>query len=165
MWVSHTFDFFCGCFQHHIFVGCEIERRPRGASRGKPAPTFVSGQLCLQERRATALFVRLGIEPCARAIAHLRHGTDWPETNVGAGLPREAPRGRRSIYAPLQNPRRSPGSPHPTSTITQYRVKRRTRTGSATSSICKMRSLSSSGYDPEMRKSATRSLHPSCPWR
>ncbi|EKT4451222.1 hypothetical protein N5K35_12555 [Pseudomonas sp. GD03651] len=22
----------------------EIERRPRGASRGKPAPTFVSGQ-------------------------------------------------------------------------------------------------------------------------
>ncbi len=71
-------------------------------------------------------------------------------------MPREAPRGRRSIYAPLQNPRRSPGSPHPTSTITHDRVKRRTRTGSATSSICRMRSLSSSGYDPEIRQAHLR---------
>jgi hypothetical protein len=29
-------------------VAVEIERRPRGASRGKPAPTFVSGQLFLK---------------------------------------------------------------------------------------------------------------------
>ncbi|GAB1615048.1 hypothetical protein PSN_0776 [Pseudomonas sp. NGC7] len=29
------------------FGACEIERRPRGASRGKPAPTFVSGQSIL----------------------------------------------------------------------------------------------------------------------
>jgi hypothetical protein len=91
-----------------------------------------------------------------KAVARLSCRHNWPETNVGAGLPREAPRGRRSIYAPLQNPRRSPGSPHPTSTITHDRVKRRTRTGSATSSICRMRSLSSSGYDPEIRQAHLR---------
>ncbi|WP_323601784.1 hypothetical protein, partial [Pseudomonas putida] len=34
---------------------CEIERRPRGASRAALAPTFVSGQLCLWDLRANAL--------------------------------------------------------------------------------------------------------------
>jgi len=32
---------------HSMFGACEIERRPRGASRAKLAPTFVSGQLRL----------------------------------------------------------------------------------------------------------------------
>ncbi|KKK08134.1 hypothetical protein O162_33015 [Pseudomonas putida SJ3] len=49
------------------------------------------------------MFVRLDIEPCAKAIALLCHRTDWPETNVGAGLPREAPRGRRSISQATKN--------------------------------------------------------------
>ena len=34
---------------------CQIERRPRGASRAKLAPTFVSGQLFLWDLRATLL--------------------------------------------------------------------------------------------------------------
>jgi len=32
---------------HNIFIACEIERRPRGASRHKAAPTSVSGQFLL----------------------------------------------------------------------------------------------------------------------
>jgi len=28
--------------RHNIFIACEIERRPRGASRHKAAPTFVA---------------------------------------------------------------------------------------------------------------------------
>ncbi|MCA4073988.1 hypothetical protein LD001_01415 [Pseudomonas kurunegalensis] len=39
----------------YIFSACEIERRPRGASRAALAPTFVSGQLCLWDLRANAL--------------------------------------------------------------------------------------------------------------
>ncbi|GLO20812.1 hypothetical protein J3A69_000124 [Pseudomonas putida] len=35
-----------------LFIACEIERRPRGASRGKPAPTSVSGQYYLNLFRA-----------------------------------------------------------------------------------------------------------------
>ncbi|WP_339469357.1 hypothetical protein, partial [Pseudomonas capeferrum] len=35
-----------------IFGAYEIERRPRGASRRKAAPTFVSGQLFLWHWRA-----------------------------------------------------------------------------------------------------------------
>jgi len=38
-----------------IFSALEIERRPRGASRGKPAPTFVA--TC---RSSQAMVVRLG---------------------------------------------------------------------------------------------------------
>ncbi len=30
-----------------VFGALEIARRPRGASRAEPAPTFVSGQFCL----------------------------------------------------------------------------------------------------------------------
>jgi hypothetical protein len=41
-------------FMPLIFSACEIERRPRGASRAKLAPTFVSGQLFLWELRANA---------------------------------------------------------------------------------------------------------------
>jgi len=47
------------------FSAYEIERRPRGASRRKAAPTFVSGQSILCQERATALFGRRDIEPCA----------------------------------------------------------------------------------------------------
>jgi len=38
-----------------FFIGLEIERRPRGASRGKPAPTFVATR-----RSSQAMVVRLG---------------------------------------------------------------------------------------------------------
>ena len=40
------FGITCGLLgaRHNIFGACQIERRPRGASRDKPAPTFVSGQ-------------------------------------------------------------------------------------------------------------------------
>ncbi|WP_336874530.1 hypothetical protein, partial [Pseudomonas juntendi] len=38
-----------------IFSACEVERRPRGASRAALAPTFVSGQLFLWDSRANAL--------------------------------------------------------------------------------------------------------------
>ena len=40
---------------HWMCIGADIERRPRGASRGKPAPTSVSGQLCLKHWRAAPL--------------------------------------------------------------------------------------------------------------
>jgi hypothetical protein len=40
----------------------ETERRPRGASQHKAAPTSVSGQSRLWNLRATALFVRLDIK-------------------------------------------------------------------------------------------------------
>ncbi|SPO57107.1 protein of unknown function [Pseudomonas sp. JV551A1] len=36
---------FCAC--HGVCGACEIERRPRGASQHKAAPTSVSGQLFL----------------------------------------------------------------------------------------------------------------------
>ncbi|SPO55279.1 protein of unknown function [Pseudomonas sp. JV551A1] len=55
-----------------FFGAWEIERRPRGASQHKAAPTSVSGQSCLCQTRATALFIRRDIEPCtggSRAIA------------------------------------------------------------------------------------------------
>jgi hypothetical protein len=45
-----------------IFSAYEIERRPRGASRRKAAPTSVSGQCGQWHLRATALFVRRDIE-------------------------------------------------------------------------------------------------------
>jgi hypothetical protein len=41
-----------------MFGACEIERRPRGASQHKAAPTSVSGQYRLCQTRAAALFVR-----------------------------------------------------------------------------------------------------------
>ncbi|MEN5142614.1 hypothetical protein [Pseudomonas juntendi] len=72
--------------RHGIFSVCEIERRPRGASRGKPAPTFVSGQYYLCLTRATALFVRRDIEVYAKAFARKSHRNNWPETNVGDSM-------------------------------------------------------------------------------
>ena len=80
-----------------IVCAYEIERRPRGASRAKLAPTFVSGQLRLRQARATTLLVRRDIEPCTKAFARKSHRNNWPETNVGASFARDAPRGRRSI--------------------------------------------------------------------
>ncbi|MBP2082081.1 hypothetical protein J3A69_001144 [Pseudomonas putida] len=66
------------------YGGADSERRPRGASRRKAAPTFVSGQSLLCQGRATALLVRRDIESCAKALARKRHRNNWPETNVGA---------------------------------------------------------------------------------
>ncbi len=80
-----------------IFSACEIERRPRGASRAALAPTFVSGQQPLFQMRAAALFVRRDFEACAKAFARKSHRNNWPETNVGASAARDAPRGRRSL--------------------------------------------------------------------
>ncbi|MDD2075897.1 hypothetical protein NPS45_18985, partial [Pseudomonas putida] len=87
----------------------EIERRPRGASRAALAPTFVFGQERLLQARATALFLRCDLEPYAKAFARKWHRNNWPETNVGASAARDAPRGRRSICATPQKPRRAPG--------------------------------------------------------
>jgi len=80
--------------------GCgayEIERRPRGASRAKLAPTFVSGQLFLWELRANALVHGSISRHTNKAVARACHRRNWPETNVGASFARDAPRGRRSI--------------------------------------------------------------------
>jgi hypothetical protein len=85
------------------FSACEIERRPRGASRGKPAPTFVSGQYLLHPLARGPLFARRDIEWYAKGYARQCLRNDWPETNVGAGLPREAPRGRRSVSQALKS--------------------------------------------------------------
>ena len=38
--------------RRYISGACKIERRPRGASQHKAAPTSVSGQLFLRQRRA-----------------------------------------------------------------------------------------------------------------
>jgi hypothetical protein len=58
------------------------------ASAGaSPSITFVWGQAILRLVRATALFVRRDIEACAKAFARKAHRHNWPETNVGAGLP------------------------------------------------------------------------------
>ncbi len=54
---------------------------------GKPAPTFVSGQLCLWHLRANALAHTSISRRTNKAVARARHRRDWPETNVGAGLP------------------------------------------------------------------------------
>jgi len=88
-----------------------IERRPRGASRAKLAPTFVSGQLRQSRARATALFVRRDIAPCTKAFARKSPRNNWPETNVGASFARDAPRGRRSIAQTLKTSRRAPQGP------------------------------------------------------
>ncbi|PWY45331.1 hypothetical protein CIK02_11605 [Pseudomonas putida] len=83
---------------------CGADRAPPARRfAGKPAPTFVSGQYRLCQTRATALFVRLDIEACAKAFARKCHRHNWPETNVGAGLPAKRRAGgarfhRRSRY-------------------------------------------------------------------
>ncbi len=50
-----------------------------------------------------------------KAVARKCHWPHWPETNVGASLARDAPRGRRSISAPPPNPRQAPSPHHPIS--------------------------------------------------
>ncbi|PJX12346.1 hypothetical protein CQW32_01695 [Pseudomonas putida] len=83
---------------------CGADRAPPARRfAGKPAPTFVSGQYRLCQTRATALFVRRDIETCAKAFARKCHRHNWPETNVGAGLPAKRRAGgarfhRRSRY-------------------------------------------------------------------
>ncbi len=91
---------FCGA--------CEIERRPRGASQRKAAPTPVSGQSSLYQRtrptclsNTTSRWTPRGARLCLR--------NNWPETDVGAALRCEAPRGRRSIS---QTPHNSSHAPH-----------------------------------------------------
>ncbi|SUD76954.1 Uncharacterised protein [Pseudomonas putida] len=80
-----------------IFSACEIERRPRGASRAALAPTFVSGQLFLWDLRANALEHASKSRRTNKAAARIWHRGYWPETNVGASAARDAPRGRRSL--------------------------------------------------------------------
>ncbi len=70
---------------------------------GKPAPTLVSGQSLLRPARATALFVRRDIEVCAKAFARKCHRHNWPETNVGAGLPAKR-RAGGARFAPQHQP-------------------------------------------------------------
>jgi len=102
---------FCGGVRHNIFIACEIERRPRGASRRKAAPTSVSGQLCLWDLRANALAPTTISRRTDKAVARVRHRREWPETDVGAALRRDAPRGRRSISQALKMLRQPPASP------------------------------------------------------
>ncbi|WP_217436293.1 hypothetical protein, partial [Pseudomonas putida] len=112
--------------RHNTFCAYEIERRPRGASRRKAAPTFVSGQLLLPpphshpwvygwrlQRSGGATF---DIEWNTQGVARQWHRLDWPETDVGAALRRDAPRGRRSISQALKDPSRTllnPQGEHP----------------------------------------------------
>ncbi len=64
------------------FSACEIERRPRGASRAALAPTFVSGQLCLGDLRANPLAHASISRRMNQAVARASHRPHWPETNV-----------------------------------------------------------------------------------
>ncbi|MCL8332299.1 hypothetical protein M9Y56_24835, partial [Pseudomonas juntendi] len=83
---------------------CEIERRPRGASRAALAPTFVSGQLFLWDLCANALAHASLSRGTNKAVARTWHRGYWPETNVGASVARDAPRGRRSVSRAPKNP-------------------------------------------------------------
>ena len=94
------------------FCALEIERRPRGASQRKAAPTFLSGQSILRQRRAAPWrLAQYRVEQTRRSRA-LGQAL-LAETDVGAALCCEAPRGRRSIYAVPHNPRQAPGCLHP----------------------------------------------------
>ncbi len=57
----------------------EVERRPRGASRGKPAPTVCFGPVSSVRSSLAALFVRLSIKSYAkgRSISPALHIL-WP---------------------------------------------------------------------------------------
>ncbi|MGN7905394.1 hypothetical protein ACTJJT_21515, partial [Pseudomonas sp. 22373] len=52
----------------------------------------------------------LDIASYEKAVARACHRRYWPKTNVGASAARDAPRGRRSISAPPQIPKRTPVS-------------------------------------------------------
>ncbi|OUS85820.1 hypothetical protein CBP05_02290 [Pseudomonas putida] len=60
-------------------------KRKSGFAREAPRGRRSISLLC--QARATALFVRRDIEACAKAFARKSHRPNWPETNVGAGLP------------------------------------------------------------------------------
>jgi len=81
-------------------AGANIERRPRGASRAALAPTFVSGQSFLCHLRANTLAHGAISRRTSKAVARTCNRRYWPKTNVGASAARDAPRGRRSIFAP-----------------------------------------------------------------
>ena len=72
-----------GRVRREIFSACQIERRPRGASRAALAPTFVSGQLFLWDLRANALVHGSISRRTNKAVAHACHRHYWPETSVG----------------------------------------------------------------------------------
>ncbi len=74
-----------GSSQH--FLRLRDRAPPARRFAGKPAPTFVSGQSILCLARATALLVRRDIDIGTKAFARKSHRHNWPETNVGAGLP------------------------------------------------------------------------------
>ena len=57
-----------GCVRLEIFSACEIERRPRGASRINPLLRLLQASN-LSDRRARPLFVRLDIASCTKAVA------------------------------------------------------------------------------------------------
>ncbi len=99
-----------------------------GGYRAPPARRF-AGQVGPPHRRSHICFgpvspvieardpllVRRDIEAGAKRGARQCFRNNWPGTNVGAAvrrsdLPREAPRGRRSIFAPLKNSSQAPGS-------------------------------------------------------
>ncbi len=77
--------------RHNTFSAYEIERRPRGASRDKPAPTSVSGQLLLRQIGCSlGAWLKideeqsrpLDIEWNKQGGHRCPHRSDWPETDV-----------------------------------------------------------------------------------
>ncbi len=63
---------------------CVVQTR---RSRAPGTERFVSGQLFLWDLRANALAHASILRRTNKAVARAWHRTDWPETNVGAGLP------------------------------------------------------------------------------
>ena len=53
-----------------IFSAYQVERRPRGASRRKAAPTFVSGQLLVRDWRAATILTPNNPLPRSPTSAH-----------------------------------------------------------------------------------------------
>ncbi len=101
----------CACLEG--FSACEIERRPRGASRGKPAPTVCFGPISPVQLPLSALVHDRRQDGKQLRPPQISKGTNkadsgdltggtGPKQTVGAGLPREAPRGRRSISQALK---------------------------------------------------------------
>ena len=72
--------------RHNPFSAYVIERRPRGASRAALAPTFVSGQLVLEDLRADALAHVAISRRTNKAVARACYRRYWPETNVGDSM-------------------------------------------------------------------------------
>ncbi len=66
---------------------CKIERRPRGASRVNPLlHLFRANYSCGTRTRAPLAHASIS-RRTNKAVARAWHRRDWPETNVGAGLP------------------------------------------------------------------------------